>query len=195
MNIQLQEDLRDALQEISNISMGAAGETLAAFTDTFVELSIPKIRVIDSTQLTRSLSELNDAETMTVLAQSFYLDDTECYALVAVTEQSVEDVVAEGADNTDEELVRFGHAITDVCLERFADLVKLGLSTSSVYVVERNTYIKTFAFNEIHNWSEIISVEINYHLENHRFNCDLVLLFPSEFYEPLIDSLERLLAQ
>lgn len=195
MNIQLQEDLRDALQEISNISMGAAGETLAAFTGTFVELSIPKIRVIDSHQLTRSLSELNDADSMTVLAQSFYFDDAECYALVAVTEQSVEDVVAEGTDNTDEELVRFAHAITDVCLQRFAELIKLDINTSPAYVVERNTHIKTFAFHEIQSWSEIISVEINYHLENHRFNCDLVLLFPSEFYDPLINSLERLLAQ
>jgi chemotaxis protein CheC len=47
----LSEDRRDALQEIVNIGMGAAGAALAQVLGAFVELAVPRIDVVDRRRL------------------------------------------------------------------------------------------------------------------------------------------------
>ncbi len=53
-NVSFSEDQRDALQELTNIAMGQAGASLATLRDTFVDLSIPRIRVVEVIELTPS---------------------------------------------------------------------------------------------------------------------------------------------
>ena len=47
----LSDDKRDALQEIVNIGMGAAGAALAQVLGAFVELAVPRIDVVDRRRL------------------------------------------------------------------------------------------------------------------------------------------------
>ncbi len=49
-NITLNEDERDCLQELMNISYGAATAAIAQIIEKFATLNIPKIRTVDSTQ-------------------------------------------------------------------------------------------------------------------------------------------------
>ncbi len=51
MNKGLSEDQSDALQELANIGMGQAGDSLARIWKEFVHLSIPKIAIVDASRL------------------------------------------------------------------------------------------------------------------------------------------------
>ena len=42
----LNEDQRDALQEVANLAMGQAAKRLAMLLDAFIELSVPRVRVV-----------------------------------------------------------------------------------------------------------------------------------------------------
>ena len=43
-----------------------------------------------------------------------------------------------------------------------------------------NVALEQLQLQDIAGWDSAISIEINYHLENHPFNCDLLLLFPDQ---------------
>ena len=79
----LDEEQRDALQELLNISMGQAANSLAQLIETKIDISIPKITSVTPTQLYTLLFETQNAfytrqsflgdvhgEVMSVLSQS-----------------------------------------------------------------------------------------------------------------------------
>jgi len=195
----LDSEQQDALQELCNIAMGAAGESLAAFTEAFVELSIPHIRAIEPRELTVSLTELGSSENISAMAQPFSFSEVECFALVVLTENSIEELcnqkVVETEQECDQLLLDFCYSITDVCLDRLAESMEVSLDKSLAFTVIKNIPVDQFVFNEILPWNKLWAIEINYHLENHPFNCDLVLLIPETLHEPIISVLDRLLVQ
>src|SRR5882724_5401476 len=69
----LTSDHRDALQEIVNIGIGAAGAGLATALNCFVRLSVPKIRQIPSVELGSAISQgaWKDRR-VSVVRQAFY---------------------------------------------------------------------------------------------------------------------------
>ena len=54
----LSNDQHDALQELTNIAMGQAGASLATLLDEFVDLSVPRIRMVAVVDLPQALAEL-----------------------------------------------------------------------------------------------------------------------------------------
>ena len=199
MDTGLDTEQQDALQELCNIAMGAAGESLAAFTEAFVELSIPRIRAIGPRDLTVSLSELGDGENISAMAQPFSFSDIECFALVVLTENSIEELCNQKVVETEQQcnqlLLDFCYSITDVCLDRLSELLRIELDKTPAYTVIKDTPVSEFVFNEILAWHKLWAIEINYHLENHPFNCDLVLLIPDVLHEPITQTIDRLLVE
>jgi hypothetical protein len=51
----------------------------------------------------------------------------------------------------------------------------------------------SLSFEEISRSHSMVTVEINYHIENHPFNCDLLLMFPEETLPRLTQALDRLM--
>ncbi|GLU33078.1 chemotaxis protein CheC [Trinickia caryophylli] len=71
----LNEDRRDALQEIANIGMGQAGARLATLLGRFIHLSVPRIRMVDTESLPSAVRDMLDfTEPVTALRQSFRCD-------------------------------------------------------------------------------------------------------------------------
>ena len=68
----LTEDQRDALQEVLNIAMGQAGDSLARILDAFVELSVPRIRIVDVSRVSDTVRDMvGDRQEVTAVRQSF----------------------------------------------------------------------------------------------------------------------------
>ncbi|MGV7245346.1 chemotaxis protein CheC [Caballeronia sp. M23-90] len=71
----LSEDQRDALQEIANIGMGAAGAKLAVLLDRFVALSIPRVVLVERDQIRTQVELMLGANRrFTAFRQSFRSD-------------------------------------------------------------------------------------------------------------------------
>jgi chemotaxis protein CheC len=69
----LSEDKRDALQEIVNIGMGAAGAALAEVLGAFVELAVPRIDVVDRKRVPALLNTGSWSETdLEAVRQPFF---------------------------------------------------------------------------------------------------------------------------
>lgn len=202
----LSEEHRDCLQEVCNIAMGAAGESLANFAQVFVNLSIPKIRYIDPKEIPESLSSLQGEYNVSGVVQSFtlYGEETlngeEAFALVVITEPSFQDLSATAGrvlnSQADAEnlLKELSATINRTCLPRLAELMETQLDYSEPDIFAHNIALSDLRLYDIAGWDHVVSIEINYHLENHPFNCDLLLLLPDDMVERLRDALELLLA-
>lgn len=205
------EDQRDCLQEISNVAMGAAGEHLAGFSKVFVELSIPVVRATKAEDLVDALVSLQGLDTVSGVAQSFELgpftldgdepSTIEGCALVAITESSFRDLAQQRGVTADSEadaqvlLLQLADTITHICLPMLAEQLDVPapvLPASQVAALD--VPLAEFQVPQIGAWSGLTTVEINYHLEGHPFNCDLLLILPDSATAALCKALDALLA-
>ena len=194
------EEHRDCLQEICNIAMGAAGESLANFANVFVNLSIPKIRYIDPDQIKEALVSLEGGDNVSAVVQRFFMDNQHAYALVVVTEPSFNDLASSAGrtltcEEESEQLLKdLSQTINNTCLPRLAEMMESEFHCETPQVLSLHVPLEQLSLQDIAGWDHVISIEINYHLENHPFNCDLLLLLPDSMVDHLVDGLESLLS-
>lgn len=195
----LNEDQRDCLQELTNIAMGAAGESLADFTNTFVTISIPKIRCVSSECFIESLSQLKNHKQVSAVSQAFILGDDDCMAMVAISDESFTDLSEfTGRDLNDDKtaealLVDLCNTITHICLTRLADMMEKSVDISAPNVVALHQPLTSLEYG-LPSEMKTVAVEINYHIEEHPFNCDLLLLFPEPSIPMVTATLDELLS-
>ncbi|MEW6613429.1 MAG: hypothetical protein AB1409_11880, partial [Pseudomonadota bacterium] len=73
MIMPLTEAQTDALQEVANVAMGQAGNSLARILDVFVCLSVPRIRLVTATEVLDAVLEMVGSDTVVSAArQAFY---------------------------------------------------------------------------------------------------------------------------
>ena len=180
------EEQRDCLQELTNVAMGAAGESLAAFTKTFVNLSIPVIRAFHPSEIAAGLAHVKTGENVSAVVQPFLLSGPECFALVVITESSFTDLAQFTERWVDNEVVA-GELLTDLartlnstCLSGMSEMMDMALDLEQPDVIALNIALEQLRLQDVAGWDSAISIEINYHLEEHPFNCDLLLLFPDQ---------------
>ncbi|MFB9123081.1 chemotaxis protein CheC, partial [Paraburkholderia dipogonis] len=71
----LNEDQRDALQEVANLAMGQAATRLARLLDAFIELSVPRVKVVEVSEAAQALREMTGIEdTVSAVRQGFRSD-------------------------------------------------------------------------------------------------------------------------
>lgn len=195
------EDQRDCLQEVSNVAMGAAAEALAAFSKVFVEMSIPKIRYIKPAELPEALASLQGGDLISGVVQEYKVGNLQAYVLTMITEPSFQDLSEQTGlpiGNDDEAialLVKLSETINDVGLPVFAD--QFG-DVSVEFVGEPKVAalhqpLSGLTLGEISQWVNVLTTEMNYHLEGHPFNCDLLLVTPDSSLAQLAPALESLL--
>ncbi len=195
------EDQRDCLQEISNVAMGAAAEALAAFSKVFVELSIPKVRYIRPDGLPEALSSLQGGDLISGVVQEYKIGSLQAYALTMITEPSFQDLSQQTGlpIGSDEDaislLVRLSETINGICLPRLAEQFG-GVEVEFVgkaKVAALHQSLSEVTLGEINQWPHVLTTEINYHLEGHPFNCDLLLVTPDSSLSQLAPALDSLL--
>jgi len=180
------EEQRDCLQELTNVAMGAAGESLAAFTKTFVNLSIPVVRAFHPSKISTGLAHVETGENVSAVVQPFLLSGHECFALVVITESSFTDLAQfteRWVDNeavAGELLADLARTLNDTCLSGMSEMMDMVLDVEPPDVIALNIALEQLQLQDIAGWDSAISIEINYHLEDHPFNCDLLLLFPDQ---------------
>lgn len=195
----LNEDQRDCLQEITNVAMGAAAESLATFTETFVNLPIPIISCIRAEDLIDSLRQVEGYSPLSSISQLFKFSGLNCYALIVINDESIDDLARFTGRSLDDDegikslLYDLCQTINNTCFERLGEMIENPVETDSPIVNSLNVPLDSEQMDAIANSHQLVSVEINYHIENNPFNCDLFLLFPEDTLEELTQVLNNLM--
>lgn len=198
------EDQRDCLQEVVNVAMGKAGDSLARYLQAFVHLSVPRIRLVGADCLPQVLREhLGRSQTVSAVRQGFHSATRggahgEAVTLYADSSfQAMADLLdfdsAEDA-NEIELMLDTSNILTGACLSGISEQLggEVGYSAPSVLGLHCGL-TQLMAPDQI-GWDQALLIEINYSLECREFYCTLVLLMPGETISALRGILEGLLA-
>ena len=196
----LSEDQLEALQEIVNIGMGLAGDSLARILKTFVELSIPRIRLIEAKDVNTELEKLvGEKAIVTGVRQAFFsywrgeaitiYDQNGCNELASLMGYS-EDLDKNGEI---ELLLDVGNVLVGACINGFAEQLNVEVNFGPPSVIASNIPIETLFDIKKLSWTHSLLLEVNFGLENMRFKSHLMVMMSEDTIKTLKKDLDAFL--
>ena len=187
-------DIRDGCREIANIAMGRAADLLARLLDVFVLLPVPRVAMLEGGDLRMALENIAHSESVAGVCQGFIGGGIAGEALLIFHKSSHADLAEllkyEGALDESVEpelLVDTACILIGACLKGVADQLGIGFSQGHPLELGRHTTISNLVQRNAARWTNILSIEMGFEIENRNISCDLLLLFT----EDSIPSLER----
>jgi chemotaxis protein CheC len=194
----LDGDQRDALQEISNIAMGTAASGLAQVLESFVRLSVPRIRTIETARIAElfatNLSRLSE---VSAVRQAFYSQVEGEVIVVFGQEGCVElaDLLAQDGSgtNTDELLLDVSNILVGACMNGIAQQLGSQLSFSPPEILCRNVPVARVFAGHQPACEQALLIEIDFSLEARSFSCHMLTFLAPESFDALRNALTRFL--
>lgn len=180
----LTQDQREALQEVTNIGMGQAGAALANLLGTFVALSIPRIHLLQASELGDALRNMvGHSGEVTAVRQSFQSDISgeaiviygpsgcqELWDLMGY-DQSQGDRVAER-----ELLFDVANVLIGACVCSVFEILGRTLNFSPPSLIGEKVPVDYLLQKGTLSWGMALLVEVNFSLEDRQFTAHLVTL-------------------
>jgi len=181
----------DACQEVANIAMGRAGDSLARFLDVFVELPVPKVNHIELSELIMALQFTERESTISAVCQGFIGPGLSGEALLIFSDSSFANIAElmqyHGVIDEHVELellMDTANILIGACLQGISDQLDINLSQGHPVVLGQHIVISDLIKNN-KQWKKTLSIEIAYSIENRGVNCDLLLLFTEDCIDTL----------
>lgn len=180
-------DMRDACQEIANVAMGRAADLLAKLLDVFVLLPIPNVNVLEVSELTMALKATEESSTVSALCQGFIGAGVAGEALLLFHDSSFQDMaklmgVANPEDKQTEieVLIDTGNVLIGAFLNGISEQLDMKFSQAHPVVLGHHCTVNDLIHDNSEKWHRTLAMEINYRIENHNIQCDLLLLFTED---------------
>lgn len=190
MNTVLNEDQRDALQELMNISMGRAANALARLIGTKVALSIPRIIAVTPEEFNKILSNNNARYTR----QSF-LGSVKGEVLTIISNQGCSSIaelmefeLPLDEQSHNELILELANILAGACLSGFSEQLALNAKLSMPTVFLPGKRLDTQA-----NWASTLLMEVEFKVEASHFDSRVVICLESLSVGTLLTSLDELL--
>ncbi len=186
----LTEQQRDALQEIANLAMGQAATRLACLLDTFIELSVPRVRVVRVEEAAQTLREMTGIdERVTAVRQGFRSDITG-EALVICRSSGVGNLCAlvndpyiqlayESVSQT-ELMFEIANVLTGACVSSIMNQLDRTPIFSAPGLLGKEIALEDVFQADVLAWKIALLLEVNFALEDQTFRAHLVMLMAED---------------
>jgi chemotaxis protein CheY-P-specific phosphatase CheC/CheY-like chemotaxis protein len=185
--IEIEVDFLDACQEIANVAMGRAADLLARLLNAFIILPIPRVNMIQMSDLRMALRQVADDDTLSAVCQGFIGSGIAGEALLIFNESSFEDIaeLMKYKGDIDEPaqlelLMDIANILLGACLTGIAAQLDISFSQGHPIVLGRHLKVRDLLKSTASRWNETLAIEIDYRIENRHINCDLLLLFTED---------------
>ncbi|KFZ38874.1 chemotaxis protein CheC [Shewanella mangrovi] len=186
-NPMLKVDLRDACQEVANVAMGRAADLLSKLLDVFVLLPIPNVNVLEVSELTMALKATESESKISALCQGFIGAGIAGEALLLFHDSSFADMAKlmnmsnpENPNTEIEVMMDTGNVLIGAFLNGISAQLDMHFSQSHPVVLGRHCTVNDLIHDNSGRWNRTLAMEINYQIEGHNVECDLLLLFTED---------------
>jgi chemotaxis protein CheY-P-specific phosphatase CheC/AmiR/NasT family two-component response regulator len=192
--------LRDALQEISNIAMGRAGDLLARLLDVFVLLPIPNVNTLATSELHMALTSVANNDNISAVSQGFISSGISGEALIIFHDSSFKDMAkllkyGEKIDNQVE--IEVMNDISNILIGAFlnglSEQLDIHFSQGQPNVLGQHCQVEDLISDRQTHWQKTLAIEVNYAIENYNIKCDLLLLFTEDSIDTLTNKIGYLI--
>ena len=198
------EEQRDALQEIANLAMGQAATRLARLLDTFIELSVPRVRIVRAEDAARTLREMTVIdETVTAVRQGFR-SDIKGEALVICRSSGVgqlcdlvnDPYVHSAYDSVSQAELMFdvSNVLTGACVSCILNQLDRTPIFSPPGLLGEQISLEDVFHADLLAWKVALLLEVNFALEDQTFRAHLVMLMAEDSIRRMNDALSALLS-
>lgn len=177
----------DPYQEIANVAMGRAGDLLARVFDVKVQLPIPRVNILASSELHMMLKATEEHHGISAVCQGYIGSGISGEALILFYDSSLSDLAqlmrydGEVNDAAEREmLVDLANILIGAFLKGLSDQLDLDFSQSHPELLGLHSNVNDIINSGSRNWQEILAIEINYVIKDHDFQCDLIILITQE---------------
>ena len=192
--------LRDALQEVSNIAMGKAGDLLARLLDVFVLLPIPNVNTLETSELHMALTSVASDSNVSAVCQGFISSGIAGEAIIIFHDSCFSDMAKllkyqEAVD--DHVQIEVMNDISNILIGAFlnglAEQLDIHFSQGQPNVLGQHCHIDELITDRQSHWQNTLTIEVNYRIENYNIKCDLLLLFTEDSIDTLTNKIGYLL--
>ncbi|QWR78586.1 hypothetical protein [Candidatus Magnetomonas plexicatena] len=204
------EDEYDLLKELFNVAMGQAGRGLAVLLNSFVELSIPDIKIVPAEKIIEAITEnstYSKDEVVTAIRQTFYNDNLiEGETIVFFGENSysvIADILGYSStldtNQQNELLLEISNIVSGASINGFSkQLFKREMTFSPPTVLnekmEMNKLLYSVFMRRQLQWDYTLFVKINFKLKTEGFKSDLLVFMSEKSIDTIKTFLDKQLA-
>jgi chemotaxis protein CheC len=200
----LNEDRRDALQEVANLAMGQAATRLARLLDAFIELSVPRVKVVAVSEAAQALREMTGIQDTVSAVRQGFRSDIKGEALVICRSDSIEQLCSLVSDpyarstyetvSQNELVFDVANVLTGACVSCILDqLGRTPVFSAPGLLGEAMTLDEVFQPGVL-QWEVALLVEVNFALEDQSFRAHLVMLMAEDSIRHMNEALDALLS-
>ena len=198
----LDEDQKDCLQELMNISYGAATAAIAEIIDKFATLNIPNIKTLTSSEFEEYFHDMfKKYSTYYVINQNIdgklngenmFIMDEQSLINLALEFDLEEDEINE--DELKDVVLEITNIISSTTLSKLADLINSSVTFSPPYVKKVNA---SDSLDERYKteYAHVIVISTEIKFEDQNIFGELILMSKEESITYLKDSLDRILEE
>ncbi|PMS16009.1 chemotaxis protein [Trinickia dabaoshanensis] len=198
------EEQRDALQEIANLAMGQAATRLARLLDTFIELSVPRVRVVGAEDAAQTLREMTGIDESVTAVRQGFRSDIKGEALVICRSSGVGHLCAlvndpyvhsayEAVSQT-ELMFDVANVLMGACVSCILNqLDRTPIFSPPGMLGERISLDDVFQADVL-AWKVALLLEVNFALEDQTFRAHLVMLMAEDSIRRMNEALDGLLS-
>lgn len=198
------EEQRDALQEIANLAMGQAATRLARLLDTFIELSVPRVRVVGAQDVAKTLRELTGIDESVAAVRQGFRSDIKGEALVICRSSGVGHLCAlvndpyvhsayESVSQT-ELMFDVANVLTGACVSCILNQLGRTPFFSPPGLLGEKISLEDVFQPDMLAWKVALLLEVNFALEDQTFRAHLVMLMADDSIRRMNDALNAVLS-
>jgi CheY-like chemotaxis protein len=182
------EDKLDAVQELANLAMGRAGESLAKLLNKFIGLPVPRVTLLHPNELQMALLQGYNNEKISAVSKGFVSSGLSGEAIIMFDDRNSEAIsrllgYTKQTDTTGlESLMDVGNIIIGTCLNALSSALRLELSYSSPIILGMHCDASTMVKGGL-SVSEVLMIEIDYSIPDADVSFELLLLIPKQYLD------------
>ncbi|HSG52325.1 MAG TPA: response regulator [Rheinheimera sp.] len=192
VSAELSAEMRDVLQELTNVAMGQAGDLLARLLNVFVKLPIPNVNLIEVSELHMALASVEHETTTSAVCQGFIGGGVSGEALLILTDSSFKDIARlmnyQGELTVKVELellMDIANILIGAVLKGLAEQIDMSFSQGHPVVLGQHAPVSEMIKANAKRWRKTLAIELTYGIENYDISCDLLLLFTEDSLKTL----------
>lgn len=174
--------LPDYYQEVANIAMGRAGDSLSKLLHAFIQLPVPDVRIIDYDFLHEKF-ERETTDRSRMVSQGFIGSGLSGEALLILRDGSFKPLCqlmgkhfVEGRAFENELIMEMANTLIGAFLQNFAQLLDLGFSWGIPAVL----HLGNHPMEGTEKWGNAFSISLDYSQPESRISCELILVFSED---------------
>lgn len=188
----LDEEQRDALQELLNISMGQAANSLAQLIETKIDISIPKITSVTPTQLYSLLFETQNS----FYTRQSFLGDVHGEVMSVLSQSGLNEVASLmeydtplSKEDIQEIILELSNILAGACLAGLSEQLELStnLNMPTLFSPQKAN------FDEL-QWQHSLVMEVQFVIAISSFSMRVVFCLDDESLTRMKATLDELLA-